>query len=431
MQVNSNLKLFGRYASLNVLGMIGLSCYILADTFFVAQGVGSNGLTALSLALPVYSVTNGTGLMIGMGGATRFSISKSSSIFTRSLVYGWCVAIVYLLCGIFLSGALATALGADTQVHEFTKTYLQILLLFSPLFLTNNILNCFVRNDNDPRLSMIAMLAGTFTNIVFDYILVFPCNLGIGGAALATGFSPLISICILSTHFFSKKNNLKFKKAALKVWDFIKSVKDISALGIAALITELSSGIVLIVFNNLILRLEGNLGVAAYGIIANIAIVVNSIFTGIAEGSQPIISRSYGEGRFKDAKKILKYGIISAVIFAAVFYITSFIFTEPIVKLFDSEGSSELISMAVHGFRIYFLAAFFLGINILVASYFTSIDRAANGFIISLCRGLAVIVPVSVLMSFVLGLDGVWLSLCISELIVCGIGAFLLKKRNI
>lgn len=155
---------------------------------------------------------------------------------------------------------------------------------------------------------------------------------------------------------------------------------------------------------------------------------MTSIFTGIAEGSQPIISRSYGEGRFKDAKKILKYGIISAVIFAAVFYVTSFIFTELIVKLFDSEGSSELISMAVHGFRIYFLAAFFLGINILVASYFTSIDRAANGFIISLCRGLAVIVPVSVLMSFVLGLDGVWLSLCISELIVCGIGAFLLKR---
>lgn len=427
MENQSCLKKFVRYTSLNVMGMIGLSCYILADTFFVAQGVGANGLTALNLAIPAYSVINGTGLMIGTGGATRFSISKSKKIFTQSLIFGISVALIFFLCGLFLPNQISTLLGANSEVHGITKTYLQILMLFAPMFITNNVLSCFVRNDNNPRLAMIAMLTGTFINIIFDYILVFPLNMGIAGAALATGFSPLVSICILSTHFWGKKNTLKLSRTSVT----FKAVKDICKLGIAALITELSSGIVMLIFNTLILNLEGNLGVAAYGIIANIAMVVISIFTGIAQGSQPIISRSYGEGQNRDARKILKYGLITAAIFALTFYAVSFIFTEPIVMLFDNEGNQKLLDIAVSGFRIYFTSIIFSGINILCASYFTSIDKPKYGFIISILRGLVVIIPFAIILSYLFQINGVWLSLTATELVVCIIAVIFLRKRNI
>ncbi|MCQ4022956.1 MULTISPECIES: MATE family efflux transporter [unclassified Ruminococcus] len=418
---------FTKYISLNILSMMGLSLYVLADTFFVAQGTGANGLTALNLAIPIFSLVIGTGLMIGMGGATRFSISKSDTIFTRSIFFGAIVSAVYFICGLTLSGQISSVIGAEGEVFEPTRAYLQIILLFAPMFIMNNIINCFVRNDSDPKLSMIAMLCGTFANIVFDYIFVFPLGLGIVGAAIATGFSPLISLCVLSIHFFKKNNSVKFKKCFLT----FKAVKDIVTLGISALITELSSGIVILIFNMIILNIEGNIGVAAYGVIANIAIVVNSIFTGIAQGSQPIISRSYGEGRLSDAKKILKYGIITAVVFSAAVYLVTFAFSEPIAKIFDNANNKQLLDIASVGMRLYFISIFFSGINVMCASYFSSIDRPRNGFIISILRGVALIIPTAFLMAYLFGLNGVWLSVAVSEFIVCLLAVVLLKKSNI
>lgn len=418
---------FAKYVSLNIFAMIGLSLYVLADTFFVAQGVGANGLTALNLAIPIFSLVIGVGMMIGMGGATRFSISKSDTVFTRSLIFGALCAAVFFFLALTVPGQISTLLGAQGEAFDLTRIYIQIIMLFAPLFIFNNITTCFVRNDGDPKLSMAATVLGTFTNIVFDYVLVFPLGLGITGAALATGFSPLVSLIILSIHFLRKSSTLKIKKVFLT----FKAVKDIVTLGVSALITELSSGIVMLIFNMIILYIEGNIGVAAYGVIANIAIVVNSIFTGIAQGSQPIISRSYGSGNTDDAKKILKYGIITAVAFSAAVYIVTFIFTGPIVKAFDSESNQRLLEIAYVGLRIYFISFFFSGINVLCATYFSAIDRPQNGFIISILRGVAVIVPSAFLLAYLFGINGVWLSITVSELIVCSVSAMLLKRKNI
>lgn len=420
-------RTFAKYVSLNILGMTALSLYILADTYFVAQGVGSDGLAALNIAIPVFSLIVGTGLMIGMGGATRFSISRTDTIFTRALCFGIIASVVYFICGITIPGQISSLLGADGEVFELTRIYIQILLLFSPMFIFNNIITCFVRNDGDPKLSMAATVLGTVTNIIFDYILVFPLQLGITGAVLATGFSPLVSLLILLVHFFKKSNTLKLKKVFLT----LRALKDIATLGISSLITELSSGIVILIFNMIILNIEGNLGVAAYGIVANIAIVVNAIFTGIAQGSQPIISRSYGEGNGGNAKTILKYGIITALVFSAAVYTVTFIFAEPIVKAFDNENNQRLLEIAAVGLRIYFISIFFSGINVLCSSYFSSIDRPKNGFIISILRSVAVIIPSAFLLSYLFGLTGVWMSIAVSEFIVCSVSVLLLKRKNI
>lgn len=416
-----------KYVSLNVMGMIGLSCYILADTFFVARGLGSNGLTALNLAIPIYSFIHGSGLMIGMGGATRFTISKSKHVFTQALYYASIIAFVCLLIGISSSNALATFLGANEDTLFHTNMYLKVILCFSPMFLFNNIVLCFVRNDGNPKLAMIAMLVGSFSNVVLDYIFIFPLQMGMFGAAFATGLAPVISLCILSTHFMKKKHTFYIlpQKPQIKYW------LDISSLGVSALITEFSSGIVIIIFNFLILNLEGNIGVAAYGIIANIALVVIAIFTGIAQGMQPMISSYYRMKRHSDIKTILKYGILTSTFIAFFVYLVTFIFAQPIVFAFNKEADYILSEISVHGLRLYFTAFVFVGINILCSSYFSAIDKAKYAFIISLLRGFVVLIPVAFLFSFFFGMNGIWLTMTCSELFVFFISMKLLRVNKL
>lgn len=275
MEPKKLFREFLRYVTLNICGMVGLSCYILADTYFIAKGLGANGLAALNLAIPVYSFIHGSGLMLGMGGATKYMIFRgqekqehADKTFSNVLCLTAIFAAAFMFIDIFLAGALISALGADSEIFGMTKTYLQILLIFAPAFLLNNALLCFVRNDGNPRLSMAAMLTGSLANIVLDYILIFPLHLGILGAVLATGFSPAISMCILSRHWVTKKNHFHIRKLQLSK-DLTKTTL---SLGLPSLVTEIASGIVMIAFNFIILGLLGNIGVAAYGIVANLSL---------------------------------------------------------------------------------------------------------------------------------------------------------------
>ena len=340
MKQHMILNDFIKYASLNVLGMIGLSCYILADTFFISKGLGAEGLTALNLAIPVYSFIHGSGLMIGMGGGTRYSILKSQNrqkdmnqVFTNAAV-AFLLPALFFCAGLFFSAPLTHLLGANETVFEMTQTYLRVILFFAPAFMLNNLLLCFVRNDGAPQLSMLAMLMGSFSNILLDYIFIFPCKMGIFGAVLATGFAPLISILILSTFFFQKKNHFHLEKCRISSG----LIRHICSDGLPSLITELSSGIVIIIFNMIILNLQGNTGVAAYGIIANISLVVISVYTGIAQGIQPILSSSYGKGDRTAVHSILRYALITMLAISVLVYLGIFFGAEQITAIFTAKN---------------------------------------------------------------------------------------------
>jgi putative MATE family efflux protein len=301
------LRNFTKYVSLNILGMIGLSFYILADTYFVSKALGSTGIAALNLSISIYSVIHGIGLMIGIGGATRFSILKSQNVdkkanlvFVSAIKLGAMIGVIIAIIGLFGAKHLALLLGADSLTLPLTRTYLSTILSFAPFFILNNVILAFIRNDNNPKLSMIAMLVGSFSNIVLDYVFMFPLGMGIFGAAFATGLAPIFSIFILSFHFVKKKNSFTFLIKKLR-WNF---VPDIFRLGLSAFIIEISSAVVLITFNLVMLRIEGNLGVAAYGIVANLALVGIAVFTGLAQGIQPLISKYYGMENYNTVRKL-------------------------------------------------------------------------------------------------------------------------------
>lgn len=416
---------FAKYASLNVMGMIGLSCYILADTFFVSKGLGTNGLTALNLAIPIYSFIHGSGLMIGMGGGTKYSIQKSQKnheaanrIFTNAVCLAAVFAAFFVLVGIFFSGTIISLFGANDSVFDMSKTYLQVILLFAPAFLMNNVLLCFVRNDGAPQLSMAAMIGGSLSNVVLDWVFIFPCQMGIFGAVFATGLAPIISMLILSPHFIRKKNQFHFTKCKPKG----KLFAGILSSGIPSLVTEVSSGVVMIVFNSIILHLEGNVGVAAYGVIANLSLVVIAIYTGIAQGIQPIISRNYGVKNLGNVHATMRYALITMLLFSVVIYMVVLFGAWQIADIFNSEQNAMLQNIATEGLRLYFTACPFAGFNVIISMYFTSTERPRPAHVISILRGFLVIIPMAFLLSWIGKIHGVWCAFPATELLVAVIG---------
>lgn len=421
MEKQSYLKEYSKYTSLNILGMIGLSCYILADTFFVSKSLGANGLTALNLAIPIYSFINGSGLMIGMGGGIKYSIFKSqnndknaNSVFTQALMLTLIIALTFFIIGICFTSNIVKMLGANEEVYSMCYTYLQIILLFAPMFMLNNLLLCFVRNDGAPQLSMAAMIGGSLSNIILDYVFMFPFNMGIFGAVLATGLAPVISMMILSPFFIKKKNHFKIIKERIAKLYFIEIVSG----GLPSLITEVSSGIVMIVFNTIILQLAGNTGVAAYGVIANLSLVVISIYTGISQGIQPLLSNGYGLKNIKKVKTIFKYALITVVIVSMTIYLIIIFNNDTIVKIFNSENNPLLQEIGQAGLKIYFIGCLFAGFNIVSSIYFTATEHSLPAHIISLLRGFIIIIPTAFLLANLFKMTGVWATFPVTEIIV-------------
>ena len=432
MEQKTCLHEFIQYTVLNVLGMLGLSCYILADTFFVSKGLGADGLTALNLAIPIYSFVHGSGLMLGVGGAAKYAVlqgqrarDEANKTFTNTLCLTMILALLFMGIGACCSEKVTGFLGADAQVFDMTNIYLKVILLFAPAFMLNDVFICFVRNDGNPRLAMLAMLAGSFSNIIFDYIFIFPCRLGIFGAVLATGFAPVISMAVLSVHR-KKKNHFLFLRCGMQ-WDLTGKIV---ALGVSSLITEVSSGIVMIVLNFIILGIQGNLGVAAYGVVANLALVVGAIHTGVAQGMQPLVSRASGLRDGKTMKLLLKYAMCAMTVIAALIYAGLFVWAEPIAMVFNSEGNALLQSIAVTGLKLYFTAVWFIGFNVVLSMYFTATENPVPAQVISILRGIVLVIPIAFVMAYLWELNGVWLTMVVTEGVVCGLGLIYLKRMR-
>ena len=211
----------------------------------------------------------------------------------------------------------------------------------------------------------------------------------------------------------------------------LQEIWGILSCGIPSLITEVSSGIVIIIFNILILGLAGNIGVAAYGVVANISLVVIAVYTGIAQGIQPILSSNYGAGKKQNLHAIFCYAAGAVLLLSAGIYLCIFFGADPITAVFNSEHSAALQSIAAQGLKIYFTGCVFAGMNIVLSVYFTSTDHPKPAHLISILRGFAVMIPMAFLLSAIGGIIGVWAAFPAAEALVCCISmALFLKSRS-
>ena len=432
MKEASITKQFTKYVTQNIFGMLGVSCYIIADTFFISKAAGANGITVLNLVLPIYSIIFAIGSMIGVGSATRFAIlraqkdTEAEHYFSNAICFVILIGMLGVLAGVFIPDKMIALMGGDELIVALGTGYTRIFLLFTPFFMLNYVISAFVRNDQDPSLAMIGTLAGSLFNIVFDYVFMFPMKMGLEGAALATAASPVISILICSTHLWGKKNTIRFVFHMPSIKKLVKSCQ----LGVSAFVGEISSGITTAIFNFLILGLVGNVGVAAYGVIANYALVVIAIFNGVAQGSQPLITSYYGKGDTHSVSKILKMGCLTAVAIAGMVLVGCYLFTDPLVSLFNSEKSVELAEYAHSGMRLYFIGFLFAAFNIVGSGYLSATEHAKEAFVTSIMRGFVAIVICSIVLAMFFGLNGVWLAFSAAEFVTALVMIVALKKQT-
>lgn len=413
------------YVTKSVLSTMALSAYILADTLFVANGVGNLGLTALNIALPLFNLINGLGLLLGMGGAILFSLKGGKgSYFSQLVATAALLGLCFTLAGIFWVTPLAKLLGASSASLPLTVEYLRFVLLLAPFFILNNLVLAFVRNDGNPQLAMIAMLSSSLFNIVFDYIFVFPLNMGMAGAALATVISPILSLLILSFHRKKPQRKLTLELALPQLATISRAVQ----LGMSSFLTEMSTGVSILIFNQVLLALKGDVAVAAYGVLANIVLVGLAMFTGVAQGIQPLISRAAAKKDQAAVQAYLRYGLKIALLLALLLYGVLLVFREPITGFFNRDQDPVLTQLAVTGIPLYFLSFFASSSNILLSIFFSAIGRAKQAFTIALLRGYLLIIPIILLASKLAGITGVWGSLPLTETLTMVVAYSLLHQ---
>lgn len=408
-----------RYIVPNILAMMGTSCYILADTFFISIAEGANGITVLNLVLPVYGLIYALGSMIGIGCATRYALCKSGNqdhvhdYFSNSIWWTLLCSSIFVLMGIFIPGQLLTLLGADAQILSIGLPYIQIVLCFAPFFMLNYTFTSFVRNDHAPKLAMLATLLSGIFNIVFDYILMFPMGMGLVGAALATGFSPIVSMGICMIHYLSQQNTVVFSKKLPSIKILLSSCN----LGVVAFVGELSNAITTLVFNFILLGISGNIAVAAYGVIANIALVGTALFNGVSLGLQPVASSMHGQATASEEKALCRYALWIGEGIAIALVAVVLLFGDELVAIFNSDRSAQLASYSGVGLRVYFMGFLMAAVNIIQSGFYSAIGKATQSSVIALSRGVFTISITAFLLSNLFGIMGVWLTFPVSELV--------------
>lgn len=428
---NSN-KTFYKYIITSILGMLMFSLYVLFDTIFVGQALGKVGLAALNVSIPIYNLLFGIGLLIGVGSSILISINAgkdknqlASIAFNHSIVLGVTIGILFSTIGYLFLDHIIVFLGAGGQNKPLAEEYLKIIIPFSWSFIMVYNLSVVVRNDSNPRLSMVAMTFGGFLNIILDYIFIFPLKMGMKGAALATVIASLVSLSILLKHILSK--DCTYRLNSLKI-DTDSSIK-ILKMGLPSFVVELSSGILIYIFNKELIQTLGYIGVSAYTIIANISLMIVAIFNGISQGAQPLLSLNYGLGNMEEVSRVRNKSIKLACILGSIFLLIGELFPEFLISLFTND-KGQIVEITKLGIKIYFISFPLAGINIVANGYLQSIGLSRYATIISVLRGVVFNLVGLKLLTMLLGSLGIWITVPITEIHIFTTISIILYNNN-
>lgn len=425
-------KLFLSYLLPSISATFATSIYILADTIMIGRYAGENGIVALNIILPLFSVLFGMGVLFGVGGGVLLCVAKgkndenkANNYFTMSLILAISMSVIFMLVFNLFFIPIMKLLGGNETTMPLISEYGRYITAVCPLFLFSTFLQAIVRNDKAPKTAMVGVITGGVLNIGLDYIFIFVMDMGMAGGALATDISVCITVLIILTHFLSKNNTLKLKFKGLK-W---KMIPEIFLSGLSSFVVEVAAGIVIFMFNFQILRYIGTEGVVVYGVISNCIIIAMSLFNGVAQAGQPIIATNYGAGHYDRVKSVLKIGMLVTTFIAAALFLAGEIMPNVLVKLFVSP-SDKVLQLAPFAIRMYLVALLMMNYNIFLCTYFQAVLKAQFAFMLSLMRGFII----SGILVFVLPLFmpsfSIWICVPIAEAVTLGSALGLMIKTN-
>lgn len=425
-------KLYLRFLIPSLGSAMVMSIYTLTDAIVIGKGVGPDALAALSITTPLLCILMSTGILFGVGGSVQLNVcrgsgemEKANRFFTLSFA---ALAVVTLLLWAgysFGSSGLLRVMGANDTLYPYAMAYMKYINLFLPVAVFSNYVAIFVRADGDPNRAMFGVILGGIVNIVLDIIFVFPMQMGIGGAALASVIGMVIQVLVGGSHFLSRGNWLRF----IRPKHVVSSVGQIIGNGIPSFFNEFANGFIVLLFNIQILKYCGDAALSVYSVISNCVILFNSLFTGVGQSIQPAIAANYGAGKWERIKRIRSMALVTIILMGVIFSMSGILFPEGVGSVFTNLDE-EMRSIARRGIRLYFIAFLPMGINLLTSYYLQSVLRVKRSLCISLLRNI-ILSSVTILNFPVLfGANSLWVVMPAVESVVLVVSIIFLRTRE-
>lgn len=412
-------KLFIKFTIPSIIGMIFVGIQGIIDGLFVGNVLGGNALASVNLVQPYMQIIMAAALIISVGAQSIIGINlgkgeseKAQNIFRTASILLILISILVTILGVFFSEKIALILGANEVLLEGSSTYIQIISYFTAFIAIMFLFEMIVRVIGKPNISLVSMIISVVLNIILDYLLINKFNLGIKGAALATGISYTMAFLINIIPFVSKKTIINLYKGRFDKSVLFQMIYNGSSEGVSSI----SNAISMFLFNTALMKIAGENGIAAFSIINYIAQVGYMVLFGISDGIRPIISYNFGAQNENRVNKTLKISIIVNIIIGAIIFIVMATFSKQLIEIFLKDGK-YVVEIASTGAKIYGIAFLFNGTNILISSYFTAIDDPKNSIIVAMNRGIVFILIGIVILPYIFGINGIWITIVFADII--------------
>lgn len=413
-------RVFMRYLIPSLVGMMIMALNIVVDGIMVGNRLGEVALAGVGIASPVYTILVAMSLWIGIGGATLYSQARGAGdtkhaqyIFTHSIILIGLFTLVISLLAFILKDPLTYWLGANDETFPYANDYLRIMLLFGFILTVENALSTFIRNDQNPNLAMMSLVVTAVANILINYYILYVLELGVAEVAFGTILSAALGVLVLATHFFTKKNTLRFLKIRFSRTIF----KQTMGIGFPSFLSELGISVFTVAYNVTLARLLGTAGVAAFSILNYIHSVMLMIFLGMGAAVQPLVSYYFGAKSQDRIKQTMKLALIVATGSGILAFLVGQIATRQIVSIFG-DFPQEVVDIALIGIRLFFIAYIFMGVNFVMMSYFQSIAQIRMATWITASREIIFMMIFILVLPLIFGVHSVWLSVPLAELVV-------------
>lgn len=416
-----------------LMGMLSMSAVAAIDGMFVGRGVGSDGIAAVNLCIPLLMFFMGIGLMVGVGSSVVASIHLSRGRMkvarmniAQALIFITVVTSIPVALMLCFPTVTAKILGTSSQLEPMVTDYL-IGFLPGLLFQLWGAVSLFIiRLDGAPRYAMWCNLVPALLNIILDWWFIFPLDWGVFGAALASSVSVGVGGLMAVGYLFFKARNLRirFPKWSRKSW--LLSLRNIGyqcRIGLSALLGEATLAVLMFAGNLTFMRYMGDSGVGAFGVACYYIPFVFMVGNAIAQSAQPIISYNYGASLWKRVEDTRRISVSTAVLCGSIVMLAFILFPKGLVSLF-LDSSEPAYEMAVEGFPLFASGFIFFVFNLAVIGYYQSLEKVIPSTIFALLRGFIFLVPAYIFLPRILGNSGIWLAMPVSELLTTGVILF-------
>ncbi len=424
-----------RFVLPSIVMMIFTAIYGVVDGLFVSNYVGKTAFAAVNLVMPLLMLLSALGFMMGTGGSAIVAKTlgqgdkERANRYFSMMVYVTVVGgVVLTVLGLVFLRPIVTALGAEGEMIGECLIYGRISLASLTFFMVQNVFQSFFVAAEKPHLGLGVMVAAGVTNMVLDYLFIAILGWGIAGAAAATAAGETVG-GIVPLIYFSRKNTslLRLTKTKIKGKILLKACTN----GSSELMTNLSMSLVNMLYNVQLMRLAGEDGVAAYGVIMYVNFIFLATFIGYSIGSAPIVGYHFGAQNHYELKNLFQKSMRLIGGWGGLLMLLAFALSGPLAQFFVGYDA-ELLAMTSHGLRLYALAFLVSGFNIYGSAFFTALNNGLVSAVISFLRTLVFQMAAVLILPRLLGLNGIWLAVLVAELLALGVTLqFFIRKKKV